>query len=195
MYGRHRLLAGDEAGALALWKQAFRKGDSVRRRIIGAIGLQTSPQEIIDVFQPDVDGLRDMFDFYRRHQQSQQLQFVGEQFIAAVEKQATMLSGEAAGSLWFDAQFAHSVLGNADAAADAAVKCVKAQPGLYENHYACALRLREAGRLDEALEEFRWCQLRRATDPDLKKVVSSLQRELRHNQASSATGEHQLPRR
>ena len=45
-FGRHQLMAGNQEAAEALWKDAFQRGDSVRRRIIEAVGFQAAPQQI-----------------------------------------------------------------------------------------------------------------------------------------------------
>lgn len=182
-FGRQKLLNDDMENAITLWKEAFRRGVGVRQRIISAIGHQASPAEIMAVFDPDLDGLKDLFAYYRREKKSQALNEVGAIYVAQLEQEARLLSGESASRLWFDAQDVHSVLGNAAAAADAALNCVMTHPRVYRNHFACALRLRDAGRLHAALKEFRWCQSRRPDDPTLPRVVMNLQRELRQNQA------------
>ena len=183
-FGRQKLLRGDVPGAMALWKEAFRRGPSVRQRVIAAVGAQATPRELIEVFQPDLHGLRDMFEYYRRQERPRQLQEIGLEYVTQLEKQANLLTGQSAAQLWHDAQFAHWVLGNKQKAAEAAVHCVTQQPNVYQYHYACALRLRDADRLQEAMAEFRWCQSRQPQNSALQQAIVALERDLRRNQAS-----------
>lgn len=176
VHGRHLLLSGNESEAMQLWKEAFRRGSRVRGRVIEAIGRQTSPQEILDVFQPDLGGLRDLFEFYRTQNFDPQMKYVGNFYVTELEKQAKQASGAQAGQLWFDAQFVHATLGNAIQAAQAADNSVLAQPGEYRNHYACALRMRDAGRWEDAVEQFRWCQQRKPENKELPIVINELNR-------------------
>jgi hypothetical protein len=185
MYGRHRILAGDAATAMKLWKDAFRRGARVRRQIISAIAFQAPPQEILDVFQPDLAGLRDLFEYYRREGFDQQMQFIGERYASELESRADLMAGAPAGKLWYDAQGVHDVLGHVEESADAARNAVLAQPGEYRNHFACALRMRDAGRLEDAVKEFRWCASRKPNDAALPRVVAEMQRQLRQSKALS----------
>ncbi len=195
VFGRQKLLSGDVEGALVLWKEAFRRGPSVRKRIIDAIAPQVSPTDIMAIFQPGLSGLKDLFDYYRRRVEAEQVKQVGEKYISELEQQASLLSGDLAAQLWFDAQFAYHVLGKPMDAADAAVRCVKEQPNAYQNHFACALRLREAGGLQSALDEFRWCQSRRPDDPNLPRVIAGLYRQLRQSPVMRPVASHDQPRR
>lgn len=185
-FGRQLMLAGETEVAMQLWKDAFDRGDQVRRRIIAAIGFQAPPQEILDVFHPNVEGLRDLFEYYRRGEMETQMNFVGPKYVAALEQQAKLVAGKTAGQLWLDAQFAHEQLGNVEEAAVAAKNAVLAQPGAYKNHFACACRMRDAGRIEEAIKEFRWCEFRNPDDAELPKVITQLKRELKKSQLISA---------
>lgn len=176
VHGRNLLLSGKSDEALALWKDAFRRGSAIRQRVIQAIAFQSPPQEILDVFQPDLNGLRDLFDFYRRQEALSEMQYIGQFYVAEIENKASDLAGEQAGKLWFDAQFVYATLGNVDAAADAAANSVLSQPSEYRNHYACALRMRDAERWEEALKQFRWCQQRRPENRELPIVVNEMKR-------------------
>lgn len=184
--GHRKLLDGDAEAAMTLWKEAFRRGDDVRRRIIATIGFEAPPAELLRLFNPDVDGLRDIFEYYRRKEMETQLHFVGQQFVAELESQAQLMTGEAAGRLWFDAQFAYSVLGDREQAAAAAEQAVRAHPTSYDNHFACALRLREAGRYEAAAREFRWCLARRPNDELLVNAIRQVEREMRQHGVATA---------
>lgn len=185
-FGRQRLLAGENEPALELWKSAFARGDSVRKRVIAAVGFQAPPQEIVDIFQPGLEGLRDLFEYYRRRSFEPQMRFIGDKFVVELEKQAKLMSGETAGKLWFDAQFVHATLGNVEQAARAAKNAVMADPGDYRNHFACALRMRDCGRFEEAIKDFRWCASRRPEDPVLPKVIAEMKSQARLAEAMSA---------
>lgn len=185
-YGRQKLIAGETEASLKLWKDAFGRGDKVRKRIIAAVGFQAPPQEIVDVFQPDLEGLRDLFEYYRRRNFEPQMRFIGEKFVVELEKQAQLMAGEAAGKLWFDAQFVHTKLDNIEAAAEAAKNAVMSAPADYRNHYACALRMRDCGKWEEAIREFRWCASRKPDDTELPKVIRDIKSQALQTKALNA---------
>ena len=135
------------------------------------------------MFQPDLAGLRDLFEYYRSRKLAEQMSVVGEQYVIELEQRAALMAGAPASELWYDAQGVHQALGNVQESADAAKKAVLAQPGEYKNHFACALRMRDAGRLEDAVREFKWCASRRPQDATLPRVVAELQREIRQSTA------------
>jgi len=185
-FGRHQLLAGQEESAMVLWKDAFGRGDEVRKRIIGALGFQVPPQQIVDLFDPGLEGMRDLFDYYRRNEFTPQMKFIGEPFVALLEKQAKLMSGKSAGKLWFEAQFVHAKLEHPELAAAAANNAVMADPGETRNHFACALRLRDCERFEEAADQFRWCAARDPKNEDLPKVIAEMKKLARRSKALSA---------
>jgi hypothetical protein len=184
--GRHELLAGNQAGAMELWKDAFNRGDSVRQRIIAAVGFQAPPQEILDLFQPDMMGLRDLFQYYRRREFVPQMNFIAKRFVVELEKQAKLMTGETAGDLWREAQFVHATLGNTESAATAAKNSVMVDPTNFENHYSCGLRMRDCERFEEAAKEFRWCASRKPENPELRKIVAEMKNRARQLAATHA---------
>lgn len=185
-FGHHQLLVGQEESAMELWKDAFRRGDGVRKRIIASLGFQVPPQQILDLFEPELEGMRDLFEYYRRNEFTVQMKFIGERFVVQLEKQAKLMSGETAGNLWYETQFVHALLGNRELAATAAKNAVMVSPGKFENHFACGLRLRDCGRFDEAAEEFRWCAARKPERQDLPKIVAEMKGLARRSKMLSA---------
>ena len=184
-YGRQLLLAGDTQQALEMWKSAFKKG-SIRKRIIDAIGFQSPPHELLALFEPDIHGLRDIFEYYRRNNLKPQMNFVGRQYVIEVERQAQLMTGEVAADLWLDAQFAYEQLGQIEDAATAAKNAVIAQPSSYKSHFACACRMRDAGQLEEAIREFEWCRSRKPDNSELPIVIAQLKQAQRKSQVLGA---------
>jgi len=187
VFGRQLLLRGEKEEATALWKDAFSRGQSVRRRVIAAFRFQAQPQEILDTFSPDLPGLKDLFDYYRRQEFFPQMNYVGAVYVAELEQQAKLTTDETASELWFDAQFVHATLGNVELAAEAAVNSVMSQPSNYRNHFACALRMRDAKQWDKAIQEFRWCQQRKPNDKQLPLIIREMKQLARQSNAEVAT--------
>ena len=181
VHGRYLLLAGQQERALELWAEAFRRGEAIRQRIIHSVGDLAPPEEIVSVFQPDVDGFKDLFDYYRLNGRESQMRLVGRLYVEQLEKHAPEATGSHAGQLWFDAQFVHATLGDAAFAARAARNAIRAEPASYRNHYACALRMRDLGLWDEAITQFRWCQKRRPENEELPRVIAQLRQIARQN--------------
>lgn len=186
VYGRQKMLAGESEDAMQLWKEAFARGHRVRKRIIDAVGFQAPPEEILGVFQPDVDGLRDLFEYYRHREFVAQMTYVGERYVAELERQAKLISGATAGKLWFDAQFVHATLGNVEAAVIAAESAIRDQPAEFRNHEACALRMRDAGRFEDAIRQFEWCEARQPNEDKWPKAILQMRREMRQSQTRTA---------
>lgn len=173
--GRYKMLDGESEVAMELWKDAFRRGPDIRKRIIGAVGFLAPPQEILDVFRPGLDGLRDLFQYYRTENFPPQMEYVGARFVEELERQAQLMSGATAGELWFEAQFVHATLGHVDQAVEAARNAVYSQQSEIRNHEALALRLRDAGQFDEAVKEFRWCRDMQPENDRWKQAITQMQ--------------------
>lgn len=186
VFGRQLLLTGKTDEAIELWKDAFSRGKSVRRRVIEAIGFQAPPQEILDTFSPDLPGLKDLFAYYRIQEFFPEMDYVGKVYVAELEQQAKLAKGKEAGELWFDAQFVHATLGNIESAAQAAANSVLAQPSSYRNHFASALRMRDAKRWEKAIQEFRWCQQRKPKDKQLPLIINEMKQLARQDKAEVA---------
>ena len=184
-FGRHQLFAGHQNAAMELWQDAFSRGKDVRKRMIAALGFQVPPQQILDLFDPGLDGMRDLFEYYRRNEFTPQMKFVGARFVVLLEKQAKLMSGKPAGKLWYEAQFVHAVLEQPELAAAAAKNSVMADPAEFDNHFALALRMRDSGRFEEAAEQFRWCAARRPQDEKLPKIVAEMKNLARKSKALS----------
>lgn len=184
--GRYKMLAGEPEVAMELWKDAFRRGPDIRKRIIGAVGFQAPPQEILDVFRPGLEGLRDLFQYYRAENFRPQMEYVGERFVEELERQAQLMSGDTAGELWFEAQFVHATLGNVNQAVEAARNSVFSQQSEIRNHEAFALRLRDAGQFEEAIKQFRWCHSRQPDNDRWKQAVTQMRAMQRQSQVISA---------
>ena len=173
-FGRQKLLAGDTGFAMELWKQAFRHGVAVRKQVIAATAFQAPPEQLVELFQPGVDGLGDLFDYYRRREFAEPMRSIGAIYVEELERQGVLMSGRRAGELWFNAQFVHATLGNVEDAAAAAKNAVQSYPSEFRNHEAYGLRLRDVGRFTEAAEQFSWCQARRPHEPRWSRMVEEM---------------------
>ena len=195
VFGRQLLLAGRPDEATELWKDAFSRGPGIRRRVIAAIGFQAPPQEILDTFSPDLPGMKDLFDYYRRQEFFPQMSYIGAAYVAELEQQAKVNTGNAASELWFDAQFVHATLGNVELAAQAANNSVLADPANYRNHFACGLRMRDAKKWNKAIQQFRWCQQRKPKDEQLPLIINEMKKLARESKAEVAAKVNSLRNR
>ena len=185
-YGRQLILAGQREPAMALWQRAFRNSRGIRKRIIEAVAVQSSPQEILGVFAPDAHGMRDLFEYYRHQNMRNQMTVVGHEYVTHLVAQAQLMTGNTASKMWLDITYAHEQMGDLQAAADAAEQAVLAEPYAYQNRFVCACRMRDAGRLSRAIEEFQWCEDRRPNAPELAGVLPKLRQQVRQLQLRNA---------
>ena len=185
--GRERLLENDLAGALAFWKDAFRRGPRLRRQVLENLGDQLTAEELISIFQPNLEGLSDIADYYRETQQIDKLRVVAPILSHRLQQEAPLLSAGEVATLWTQAQFAFHVLDEHDLAAEAAARAVAAVPADFAYRQTLAYRLRQANRLAEALEQFEWLRNRQPDNPHVLEAITNLHHMLHEETRSTAT--------
>jgi tetratricopeptide (TPR) repeat protein len=177
--GREQLLSGNVDEGLRWWQRAFRGDTDTRGQIVQLLAPQMTAADFVALFEPDLQGYQELFAHYRDAGRTDQLLAIGPAYTEQLAGQARLLSGTSAAEVWFRLQAVHHVLGNAEQAAETARKAVASQPNRFHYRHVLAVRLKQAGCLEEACEQLRWCQLRRPADPELSRQLQQWRRELR----------------
>lgn len=174
--GAEAAFAGDGQRAMRFWKKAFETDFAQRQKIIEMLGLRMPVSEFIEHFQPQEDSLRKMWEFYRTQDRKAELKEVAPHLVAALQKRAEKQTGAVAASSWHEVRLVHEQLGNKLEALECSRKAVERASDELRCHQYLATDLIENGKPDEAIEEIRWCLLRRPDDPTLTHIMANAQR-------------------
>jgi len=164
--------------ATAYFQSAFHCGPDIQAAIVHTVAPQLPPQAFIEVFQPGVAGLRELYRYYRETHQNQQARLVGHQYVAALESVADQETGAAAASHWHAAQAIHGFLQDYDRALLATQKAVAAQPDDYQLNFLLAIRLSHAGEFTRSLDHLNQCRRRRPYDTAVLNKIAEIEAKL-----------------
>ena len=91
--GREAVLQGQWDTGLAYWRQAFQHTPDIQDEIIRAVAPQVAPAIFVTIFQPDRQGLRKLFQYYRQSGQEVPAHDAGRHYVRALEQHAATLQG------------------------------------------------------------------------------------------------------
>jgi len=168
--GKEAALAGDISEALQFWKEAFRKDPTVRLPIIQALDQKVGGREVpamffVNTFEPDVKGLKTLYNHYRTQESSDQLPYVGRCYASELERIARTESGKKAAGRWYSAHFVYRKIGEHTRALQCIRRAVDSAPNESNMRRDLAARLMEQQHYEEAVEQLTWL-LRRNPDND-----------------------------
>ncbi len=158
-------LAGDMETAIPHYRRAFHRSADMQDLIISMLAPIIKPQDFLAAFQPDRIGLGKLYDHYRTNSATMNANFVGHEYVRALEEHGNSATGNVAANSWYRAQEVHAFLKQRPEAVAAARRAVAADPTDYRLRYLLAVRLLENEQPNAALTELRWCLRRRPDDP------------------------------
>ena len=176
--GYQALQNQDADQATAYFQAAMKGGPNIQAAIVHTVAPQLPPQTFIELFQPNVTGLRELFRYYRATHKDQQARLVGRQYVTALESAAEQETGAAAASHWQEAQAIHGFLQDYDRALLATQKAVAAQPDNYQLNYLLAVRLSHAGEFSRSLDRLNQCRRRRPYDTAVLNKIAEIEAKL-----------------
>lgn len=169
--GSHAMMQEDnEKEALEFWKRAFQHDPKYRSQIIALVAPSFSGAQFLDNFDPELTGLEEVYNLYREIGRDQDARDVAVRYIEVLEAAANAEKGAKASRLWMQARSVHQFReseGNALRCLQQAVDC---SPGDYALHRTLAYSLIAAGKIDNAIEELRWCRRRKPHDDSIKRL-------------------------
>ncbi|HIQ22665.1 MAG TPA: tetratricopeptide repeat protein [Planctomycetes bacterium] len=182
--GNEALLEGDLARWHQYWQRCYRSGRIYQRALIdhlvGRLGpgrLDAEIDLLLDTFHPDLWALRYAYYRYRRFVGPERLGRLRAAYAQAAEAEAAQLSGPEAARRWVEAMSLYADPDQVQRRIACGRRALRADPNHYDAHYRLAVALIEAGQLEEAEEELRWCWRRRPGDPALERRLRDLRRQ------------------
>lgn len=180
--GSEAVLEGDYARALDMWKLAFHQDHHQRQHLIDLLAAQTPAAEFVEHFQPDTDGLRRLFSYYRRQRLDHQALEIADAYAKALQADAAKLKGEAASRQWVQAAAVHEFAGNLEQFLAAARYAVMLTPSDFGHRRLLIRALVRNEQFAEAVEQLQWCIRRQPDDSRLQAELQRVYRQQLTNQ-------------
>lgn len=162
--GQFAVQLGNSSLAIEYWKRAFHQAIGYRDAIIKAYASRVSPQQFVEMFEPQQDGLERLFEEYRRLGLPEQAKTILPSVVAGVERRATERGGRYSAGLWRRAAAMYSFTEDNDGVIACLRRAVADFPNDFELRKWLALRLVNAKRYEEAVSELAWCLRRQQND-------------------------------
>lgn len=193
--GQEAALAGDPTSALKHWKRAFHQDPDARQELIRLLAGQMPLEDLLKEFEPDAQGLGELFTFYRSQQREEEARFLAERFAPAMEQEAKAAPTRmAAARAWAHARSLYAYLQATDQAVACAQQAVQASPSDFHRHQELADVLLTAQQFDAAIEQLEWCLRRHPDDADLQQKLANVKRR-KLEPANTATAPSDAARR
>ena len=185
--GSEAALVGDYERALEMWKLAFHQDRHQRQHIIDLLAAQMPAAAFVDYFQPDTDGLRRLYGYYRRHRLNEQALEMADDYAKALRADAAKLKGEAASRHWVQAASVYEFAGNLEQFMAAARYAVMLAPNDFGHRRLLIRALVRNEQFAEAVEHLQWCISRQPDDPRLQAELQKVYRQHLTNQQASVS--------
>ncbi|MHB1035272.1 MAG: O-antigen ligase family protein [Pirellulales bacterium] len=191
-------LEGNPQAWLDHARRAFASGPATRRQMIDDLVGRSSPEGLADMiafvlteFQPDLDGLRILYDTAARRGQPDQLAPLVRHFALAAETAAKDLKNDEAARVWMEARDLHARLADGPRALACARRALECDPSSYPARHGLAVCLLDQEQYDEAESQFRWCLQRRPSDQGLEdQFKRALKGRLDRQRAAATRGDY-----
>jgi len=177
--GREAAIAGKHERAIDLLQQAFHAERSTQKLVIELIAMQTSVEEFVEVFKPDLVGIRMLREQYEAEGIGPAVEQATELLAERAMQEAEQLEGSAASVLYLEASRMWIALQRPQDAAASAALAVRASPLDFDARSHWARCLMATGHYKEAQKQWRWCITRRPADDYLRQqLADAKQKEL-----------------
>jgi tetratricopeptide (TPR) repeat protein len=169
--GSEAIMVGQFDTGIEYWRRAFRSGPEYQATIIQNIAARVPPDFFLASFQPDLQGLRLLYNHYRRSEMREAVEYLGPMLAEQLEKEASALADRRAGALWYEAHLVEREIGRTEAALHSGRQAVLLDGSDYEKRRAVARWLCSQGLYAEAAIHLRWCLHRRPDDTSLLELL------------------------
>ena len=177
--GRTIVLAGEMERGLEYWRRSYGCGRANQRQVIVWLAGRVVPDSLgedaslmIEVFKPDLYGLRYMYSRYRQlalpEQLTPLLAALGEKATEEARLASEESRMEEAAEYWLEAMTMHVEMDDYDGGIDCAKEALGCNPHDFRARYKLGCLLADRGRLAEAEEHLDWCFQRRPDHIPLK---------------------------
>ena len=165
--------------AFAFWKPAFHKDPDVRTHIVSHLVMIIPPDEILREWQPDTEGLQEIYARYMKLNMAEQAKYIGGYLAQALEKDISRLEGPAAAQGWNQLALVHEYRGDARRSLECLRRALALAPDDFELHHRLAVEALEHGDFSLAVEQLQWCSYRQPGNRQLRdQLVQARRRQL-----------------
>lgn len=171
--GQEKMLSGDLEGAIEFYRRAAKTGTAYQKQVFAWLASALPAEAVIEIVQPDVDGLQTLRYSYAAAQRPDQFAAIDERIVAAAEEAAARLHGSDAARQWIAAGRAGAALGRKDHAARCYRAAVAADTTDCGARELLAAVLVDQADYEEAQKHLRWCLQRKPKDARLKTLLEA----------------------
>ncbi len=162
--GRQAALTGDTESALTSWRKSFQFSREYRLAIMNALAPIIPPEFFVNQFEPDAEGLQQLFSLYRSRDMRDQARTVAPLVLQHLAESAEEHSGIRAANDWHRSRDVCRYTGDLDGALRCAQKAVEVAPNWYNGRIALAEEWMARENYEPAIREYTWCSRRRPFD-------------------------------
>ena len=161
---------GDLDTAMDLWRTAFEKDPAIRPMIIRGLVPYLSAEEIIRQFEPEHDGLYQMYVAYLPREQPENLDTIMARHIVGFDEYAAT-DTEPPPHYWQQSFQMFKTAEDTSRAIFALRKAVSRNIQNYDLRKQLGLLLLENGEKQEAMKELNWCLFRMPDDREIAEAL------------------------
>lgn len=173
--GRQRLVTGDWDGAMDYWKKCINEPGPHQLRIVYMLAGRDIPaQALLEVFRPDWQTLRPLWNRYRQSGHAEDLTTLVHYAAKVTERDVQRNVGIPPAYIWFWQSKFYDQVDQPEAALACLENAYDCDPSVYSVRYELGFALQKAGRYREAEPHFRWCSARRPGDKNLAAAIQEI---------------------
>lgn len=169
--GRHKLVAGNLAGAVEHWQQCFRDPGSHQLKIVYLLAGRIPAAMFLTTFKPDWRTLGRIWNRYRAAGQPQDIDAILVYSVKATERETRGAGSYPPAEIWHQQSSLFAEVGRTDDALACLQRAYACDPSQYHIRQALAKSLADADRFAEAETHLRWCIARRPADSGLRDAL------------------------
>ena len=167
--GQDSALRGEMDAAIRYWREAFHLGQDERRRILNIVAPLLPVEVMLDEFEPDTEGLRELFEIYRNNQDLESARLVAYRFGELIEVSTGDSYDMAEQAMRVGAMFQR--VGDRDSACRFFEKAHQHAPQDFRYRLTLGKNLVAAERFADAVPHLQWCKRYKPDDTHIDKVL------------------------
>lgn len=176
--GKYFLSKGQIDEGFKCWKIAFQNDLTIRRILITQFSPIFPAETLVEKFDPDIVGLRDMLHVYSKGDDSDSIQWLTYQLIDGVEAELEISKNPSErGNRFFELFAYYRKLNEHDRSLHCLEQAINSQPNEYRYRRELPAELIKRSEFKMAADAVRWCQARRPDDRSLDLLLQSCVRE------------------
>jgi O-antigen ligase len=181
--GKEASMVGDFEKCVEYWRRSWSCGSVYQEDIVdlacghaSAEVLHREIRDFLDIFRPDLDGLRLLCRRYEQVAPPEQLVELWSIRARAVEQEACRTAGPETADLWLEAMKLYGKLNAQERRLECGRHAMRCDPNHYRVREQLGRCLADLEQFAEAEAHLRWCWKRNSESPSLEKLVNYVAR-------------------